>query len=135
MCNGHADIVQLLLGLVGERAINVHAENEDAFHWACERGHVEVIKQLLCHRSTGGAPAAATLRRGGEWGYVVRQLDAEKKEWCALGERPGWLAAVRRSGAMAARAVRRQRQRWRKRLRSEGAGGAAGHEAKMPRQE
>jgi hypothetical protein len=58
-----------------------------------------------------------------------------KEQWRALKKQPRWLAAVRRSGAMAARAVRRQRQRWRKRLRSEGAGGAAGYETKVPRQD
>jgi hypothetical protein len=77
-------------------------------HWASFYGRTEVVTLLLAHRSAGGAPAAKTLRQGGKWGCWVKQHDVAKEEWCALAEWPGWLAAVRRRGAMAARAVCRR---------------------------
>ena len=80
---GCIDVVVLLLGLGGDRAVNVRKWNGWAFRPACENGQLDVVALLLAHRSAGGAPAAAkTLRRGGEWGYVV------KDDWRVLEERP-----------------------------------------------
>jgi ankyrin repeat protein len=98
----HVDTVKLFLGLGGDRAIDVSAVSA----WVFQRKHVRpsVLALLLAYRGLTGAPAVATLRRGGEWGYIV-----EKERWRALAARPRWLAAARRSAAMAARAVRRRR--------------------------
>jgi hypothetical protein len=49
--------------------------------------------------------------------YVVKQRGMAKEQWRVLEERPLWLAAVRRSGAMAARAVHRQRRKQQERSR------------------
>jgi ankyrin repeat protein len=100
---GHIQVVALLLGLGGDRAIDVHTWDEWAFRRACWHGRSEVVALLLSHRSVNGGAAAKTARQDGEWGYVV------KEKWHALAERPRWLAAVRRAGAMAARAARRRR--------------------------
>jgi hypothetical protein len=98
-------VVELLLSLGGARAVNVHVADEKAFRQACMDECTQVIALLLGHRSTDGGAAAATLRRHGKWGYVEI---AGKEWWHALRKQPRWLAAVRRSGAMAARAVRRR---------------------------
>jgi hypothetical protein len=98
-------VVELLLSLGGARAVNVHVANDKAFHQACMDECTQVIALLMCHRGADGAAAAATLRRHGKWGYVEI---AGKEWWCSLRKQPRWLAAVRRSGAMAARAVRRR---------------------------
>ena len=135
---GHTKVVALLLGLTGARAIDVHAGNEEAFRMACIQrqtgavrlllrlcgrrtidvhadsnravrhacawGDADTMTLLLAHRKVNGAPVAATLRQRRMWGYAN---DAGRHH--ALAERPVWLAAVRRCGAMAARAVRRRR--------------------------
>ena len=31
----------------GDRQINVHAQEESAFRWTCENGHLEVVNRLI----------------------------------------------------------------------------------------
>ena len=48
--NGHIKIVKLLLSdevtnKFGK--VNIHADNEYAFHWACYNSHIEIVRLLL----------------------------------------------------------------------------------------
>jgi ankyrin repeat protein len=97
----YTELVRLLLGLGGDRAIDVRVRKQHALRWACYYDYMNVAVLLLSYRSSEGMPAAETVRQGGEWGCIA------SGRWHALAERPMWLAAVRRSGAMAARAIRR----------------------------
>ena len=40
-------MVRLLLALEGDRRIDVHADDELAFGWACSGGHLKVVRLLL----------------------------------------------------------------------------------------
>ena len=45
--SGRMDAIKLLLGLKGDRRVDVHAGNEEAFRNACREGHLEIVKLLL----------------------------------------------------------------------------------------
>jgi hypothetical protein len=99
--NRRPSVVALLLRLGGHRAVNVHAQDGVGLHYACFLSLSKAARLLLAHRNRLGAPVLPTVRRGRRWACVV---------WATLYHvaQPRWLAAVRRSGATAARAVRRQ---------------------------
>ena len=44
---GDLGVVRELLGLDGDRRIDVHAEQEAGFRWACQHGHLGVVRELL----------------------------------------------------------------------------------------
>jgi hypothetical protein len=46
--NGDLGLVKYLLtGCDLKDLADIHARNEDGFHWACENGHLEVVRYLL----------------------------------------------------------------------------------------
>jgi len=44
---GHLAVVRELLGLAGDRRVDVHTNGEWAFRQACKQGHVGVVRELL----------------------------------------------------------------------------------------
>ena len=43
----HLDVVRHLLGLTGDRTVDVHTWGEVAFRTACSGGHLDVVRELL----------------------------------------------------------------------------------------
>jgi len=77
--NGCLDVVRELLALTGDRRVDVHAQEEHAFHGACEKGHLGVVRELL-------APT----------GDRTVSVHAQKKDAFCLACQEGQLDVVRK---------------------------------------
>jgi ankyrin repeat protein len=96
---GHVEVVMLLLRGGGDRLVHRHLQ--DAFKWAWGELRDATVAALILHRNVRGAPTFPMERRWKAW----RMADGNR---CPAPYMSRHLAAVRRSGAMAARAVQRR---------------------------
>lgn len=46
---GNIEIVKFLLTLDGDRTINIHIDDNFAFKWASDKGHLKVLTLLQSH--------------------------------------------------------------------------------------
>jgi len=89
------DVVRELLVMQGDRAVNVHADDEDALKWACEYDHLPVVRELL---ALEGAQAPDP--------DVVRELGLEEAYHAVRWDRRRAMLVRRTAGQRAARADR-----------------------------
>jgi len=93
--NGRLPVVQELLALQGDRAVNVHARNEYAFRRARMNGRVNVVRELLALEGAQ-APNPA----------VVRELGLEEAYHAVRWDRRRAMLVRRTAGQRKARAAR-----------------------------
>ena len=98
--NGQLDVVRELLALQGDRAVDVHAQNEYAFRAACANDHMPVVRELL---ALEGAQAPDP--------DVVRELGLEEAYHAVRWDRRRAMLVHRTAGVQAKRAARAEKPR------------------------
>jgi len=76
--NDHLDVVRELLALQGDRAVDVHANNELAFRWACANGHMPVVRELLALEGARAPDPAVVKKLGLEEMYHAVRWDRRR---------------------------------------------------------